>query len=138
VGSLGLLVGVLLIFLVGSGVRYGGANHTPKLPTSCQTPGLAISATDIVRGHPLYVAVTGPQRRVVVAIDAAELNADLTETPLPGASQPQVIRPPVALAACKGKGVLGVQVPAGKHTVSIFPAEGGRPLASRPITVTDR
>ena len=36
------------------------------------------------------------------------------------------------------KGVLGVQVPAGEHTVSVFPAAGGLPLVSKPLTVTDR
>ncbi|GAC1441887.1 MAG: hypothetical protein NVSMB55_10920 [Mycobacteriales bacterium] len=128
---------MLLIFLIGSGVRYGGANHTPQLATSCQTPGLAVSATDIVRGHPLYVAVTGPDRAVVVAIDVATLSPDLAAVPLPGASEPQVIRPPVVISGCKGKGVLGVQVPAGTHTVSVFPAGGGGPLVSKPLTVTD-
>lgn len=129
---------MFVIFLVGSGVRYGGVNRTPKLTTSCQTPGLSLSTKDIVRGRPLYVAVTGPQRSVVVAIDAAELSGDLTAAVLPGAAEAQVIRPPVTLGSCKGKSVLGVQVPAGQHTVSLFSAEGGRPLASRPLTVTDR
>jgi len=129
---------VFVIFLIGSGVRYGGVNHTPALTTSCQTPGLAISASDVVRGRPLYFAVTGPNRTVVVAIDAATLSADLTAVPLAGVRATQVIRPPVTLSGCAGKGVLGVQVPAGVHTVSVFAAEGGGPLASRPLTVTDR
>jgi hypothetical protein len=138
IGSLGLLGGILVIFLVGTGVRYGGVNHTPNLATSCATPALATSASSLVRGHPLYYAVTGPSRRVVVAIDAARLGPDLRATTLPGAREAQVVRPPVTMTGCKGKGILGVQVPAGTHTVSVFPAEGGTPLASRPLTVTDR
>lgn len=138
IGSLGLLVGVFVIFLIGSGVRYGGVNRTPKLATSCTTPGFAISTDEVVRGRPLYFAVTGSKQRVVVAIDAAALSADLTATVLAGADEAQVIRPPVDVRNCKGKGVLGVQVPAGKHTVSVFPAEGGAPLVSKPLTVTDR
>ena len=119
-------------------MRYGGANRTPKLATSCTTPAVALSASDVVRGRPVYFAVTGPQSGLVVAIDAAALSGDLTATVQPGAREAQVVRPPVSLTGCKGKGVLGVQVPAGKHTVSIFPAGGGQPLASRPLTVTDR
>jgi hypothetical protein len=119
-------------------VRYGGVNRTPDLTTSCTTPAVALSASDVVRGRPLYFAVTGPQPRVVIAIDAAELSPDLTATVLPGAAEAQVIRPPVSLSSCKGKGVLGVQVPAGKHTLSVFPGAGGRPLTSQPLTVTDR
>lgn len=138
VGSLGLLLGVLVIFLVGSGVRYGGQNRTPKLATSCETPALAISATTVRRGSPLYYAVTGPDRDVVVAIDAASLSADLTATVLSSAGEAQVIREPTKMSDCKAKGVLGVQVPAGMHTFSVFPAEGGTPLASTALTVTDR
>lgn len=138
VGSLGLLLGVLVIFIVGSGVRYGGQNRTPKLTTSCDTPALAISATTLRRGSPLHYAVTGPDRDVVIAIDAAVLSPDLTATPLPGYTQTQVVKVPEQIRDCKGNGVLGVQVPAGTHTVSVFPASGGDPLASRPLTVTDR
>jgi hypothetical protein len=119
-------------------VRYGGVNRTPKLATSCTTPALALSAADVVRGHALYVAVTGPQPSVVVAIDAAELSPTLVATAVAGAGAPQVVRPPVTLNHCKGKAVLGVQVPAGQHTVSVFPAGGGTPLVSKPLTVTDR
>lgn len=136
-GSLGLLVGVFVIFLLGSGVRYGGANHTPALTTSCTTPGVALSARTTVRGHPLYFAVTGPNRAVVAAIDAANLGPDLTAVPLAGKT-PQVIRPPVTLRACKGSGALGVQVGAGSHVFSLFPAEGGGPLTTQPLIVTDR
>src|SRR3954447_18490437 len=50
VGSIGLLAGVFVIFLIGSGVRLGGANHTSKLATSCTTPALAISTDSVVRG----------------------------------------------------------------------------------------
>ncbi len=135
---MGLLLGVLVIFLIGSGVRYGGAHRTPKLTTSCTTPALALSASTVRRGGPLYVAVTGPDRTVVVALDAARLAPDLTTTLLPGAKETQVVRPAVQLADCKGASVLGVQVPPGAHTVSVFPAEGGEPLASKPLTVTDR
>lgn len=138
IGSLGLLVGIFAIFLVGSGVRYGGQNHVPKLSTSCQTPALAISAHAVIRGTPLYYAVTGPNRTVIVAIDAAALSSDLTAAAISGAGEPQVIRVPLRMSGCRGTGVLGVQVPAGDHTVSIFPAEGGEPLASEPLTVTDR
>ena len=137
-GSLGLLIGVFVIFLIGSGVRYGGVNRTPKLATSCTTPALALSQSSIVRGHALYVAVTGPQESVVVAIDAAELSPALTATPVGGATEAQVIRPAARLKHCKGKAVLGVQVAAGRHTVSVFPAAGGAPLASKPLTVSDR
>jgi hypothetical protein len=138
VGSMGLLVGIIAIFLIGSGVRYGGVNHTPKLATSCATPALAISTSTVVHGNPLYFAITGPNRDVVVAIDAAALAPDLTATPVDGASQPQVIRPRLRMSGCRAKGVLGVQVPAGTHTVGVFPAAGGRPLATRPLTVQDR
>jgi hypothetical protein len=138
VGSIGLLVGVFVIFMVGNGVRLGGANHTPKLKTSCTTPALAISTASVVRGQPLYYAVTGPDRDVVVAIDAARLSPDLTATALPGKSQAQVVRPPARIRGCKGKGILGVQAPPGAHTVSVFPAAGGDPLASKPLSVSDR
>jgi hypothetical protein len=137
VGSMGLLVGVLAILLIGSGVRYGGVNRTPKLATSCTTPGLAISTSSVVRGNPLYYAITGPNRDVVVAIDGASLSSDLTATPLDGRPS-QVIRPAKHLSRCKAKGVLGVQVAPGRHTVSVFPASGGGPLTSKPLTVTAR
>ena len=133
-----MLVGLLIILLVASGVRYGGHNNTPKLATSCDVHGFAISASELRRGSPLYFAVTGPARRVVVAIDATALSADLTPTVLEGAREAQVVRPPVTLSGCKGKGEMGVQVPAGRHTISIFPAEGGAPLVSKKLTVTDR
>jgi hypothetical protein len=119
-------------------VRYGGANHTPKLATSCTSPALAISVTTVRRGNPLYFAVTGPDRVVVVAIDAASLSPDLAAQPLTGARDAQVDRVPVRMSHCKGKGLLGVQVAAGAHTVSVFPAAGGQPLASRSLTVTDQ
>lgn len=89
------------------------------------------------RGDPLYYAVTGPDRAVVLALDAATLNPDRTATPLAAGRAPQVL-PVVNVAACRGKGVLGVQVPPGSHTVSVFPADGGGPLASQPLTVTER
>jgi hypothetical protein len=119
-------------------VRYGGANHAPKLARSCETPGLALSVSTVRRGFPLYYAVTGPDRTVVIAIDAAALSPDLTATLTPGATEAQVVRVPKKMSGCKGTGVLGVQVPAGRHTVNVFPAEGGAPLASKPLTVTDR
>jgi hypothetical protein len=119
-------------------VRYGGRNHTPDLTTSCTTPGLAISAESVRRGSPLYFAVTGPDRTVVIAIDAASLTPDLVATTAPGAAESQVDRLPVKMSGCKGKGVLGVQVPAGEHTVGVFPADGGPALASQKLTVTDR
>jgi hypothetical protein len=128
---------VFVIFLVGSGVRYGGADHTPALTTSCTTPGLAVSTSSTVRGHPLYFAVTGPDQSVVVAIDAANLSPDLSAVPLAGKT-PQVIRPPLTIRGCKGKGVLGVQVGPGSHVIGVFPAEGGGPLTTQPLTVTDR
>jgi hypothetical protein len=134
----GLLVGIFVIFLIGSGVRYGGRNHTPDLKTSCELPGLALSASELVRGSPLYYAVTGPDRTVVIAIDAVSLSPDLTPALAPEAREAQVIRVPTTMKGCKGKGVLGVQVPAGAHIISVFPAEGGQPLASKPLTVTDR
>ncbi len=138
VGSLGLLFGILVIFLIGSGVRYGGRNHTPTLTTSCQAPGFAISVKELRRGNPLYFAVTGPDRTVVIAIDAAAVTSDYVATALSGAAQTQVDRLPVKLTGCKGKGEMGVQVPAGDHTISVFPAEGGAPLVSKKLTVTDR
>jgi hypothetical protein len=138
VGSVGLLVGVFAIFLLGSGVRYGGRNHTPALATSCRTPGFAISTTELRRGQPLYFAVTGPARTVVVAIDAASITSELVATPVRGADEAQVDRLPVNLSDCKGKGELGVQVPAGDHTIGVFPAEGGTALVSKKLTVTDR
>ena len=138
VGSIGLLVGMFVIFLVGSGVRYGGRNHTPALATSCEQPGFAISATKLRRGEPLYSAVTGPDRTVVIAIDAASVTSDYDATALAGAAETQVVRVPVRMSDCKGKGEMGVQVPAGEHTISVFPAEGGGPLVSKPLTVTDR
>ena len=87
---------------------------------------------------PLYYAVTGPTRRVVVAIDAATVAADFTATPIKDGAEPQVVRVPVTMAGCKGKGEMGVQVPPGVHTISVFPAEGGPALASQKLTVTER
>ncbi|MDT7538546.1 MAG: hypothetical protein QOI82_2131 [Actinomycetota bacterium] len=138
VGSIGLLIGVFVIFLIGSGVRLGGRNHTPPIATSCTSPGLAISVTTLRRGSPLYFAVTGPDRTVVIAIDAASVTSDYVATPLSGSTDTQVDRVPVRIASCKGKGVLGVQVLAGKHTIGVFPADGGGPLVTRTLTVTDR
>jgi hypothetical protein len=138
VGSIGLLVGVFVIFLVGSGVRYGDRNHTPALKTSCDEPGFAISASELRRGLPLYFAVTGPNRTVVVAIDAASITSDYVATPLTGATDTQVDRLPVKMSGCKGKGELGVQVQPGDHTISVFPATGGAPLVSKKLTVTER
>jgi hypothetical protein len=138
VGSVGLLVGIFVIFLVGSGVRYGGRNHTPALATSCEKPGLAISVSEVRRGGPLYFAITGPDRTVVIAIDAASITSDLAATPLSGARDTQVDRLRVPMSACKGKGEMGVQVPPGEHTVSVFPAGGGGALASKKLTVTER
>ena len=122
---------------VGTSVRFGGGTRPPDLATSCDAPALAISATTVRRGQPLRFTVVGPATRVVVAIDAASLSADLTATPLPGAAETQVIRPPATLERCKATGILGVQVPAGTHTISVFAATGGAPLASKPLTVTD-
>jgi hypothetical protein len=133
-----LFGGIMLIFLIGSGVRYGGRNHTPALTTSCETPGLAVSGSSVVRGHPLYVAVTGPDRTVVIAIDAASITSDYTATPLSGAGEAQVDRVPVRMSGCKGKGEMGVQVEPGDHTISVFPADGGAPLVSKTLTVTAR
>jgi hypothetical protein len=133
-----LLVGIFVIFLVGSGVRYGGRNHTPSLTTSCETPGFAISADEVGPGFPLYFAVTGPDRTVVIAIDAASVTSDYVATPLAGATETQVDRAPVKMSGCKGKGELGVQVQPGEHTISVFPAEGGTPLVSKKLTVTER
>ena len=119
-------------------MRYGGRNHTPPLTTSCETPGLAISTNELRRGEPLYFAVTGPDRTVVIAIDAATVTADLAATPLTGATEAQVDRLRVRMSGCKGTGEMGVQVQPGEHTVSVFAAEGGPPLASKKLTVTDR
>jgi hypothetical protein len=119
-------------------VRYGGRNHTPALATSCDAPGFAISATELRRGLPLYFAVTGPDRTVVIAIDAAELSSDLQATPVDGAAEAQVDRVPVTMPGCKGKGELGVQVQPGDHTIGVFPAEGGAALVSKKLTVTER
>ncbi|MDT7573260.1 MAG: hypothetical protein QOE05_3434 [Actinomycetota bacterium] len=119
-------------------MRYGGRNHTPVLATSCETPGLAISVSEVRRGNPLYFAVTGPNRTVVIAIDAAAVTADYTATPVTGAVEAQVDRVPVKMSRCKGKGELGVQVQPGDHVVSVFPAEGGGPLISKKLTVTER
>ena len=138
VGPLGFVVGLLIIVFVGTSVRFGGGTRPPALAASCDRSALAISATEVRRGQPLRYTVVGPATRVVVAIDAASLSPDLTATPLPGASESQVIRPPTTLSGCKATGILGVQVPAGEHTVSVFPAEGGRPLVSKPLTVTER
>jgi hypothetical protein len=119
-------------------VRYGGRNRTPDLTTSCEKPGLAISTNDLRRGSPLYYAVTGPNRSVVIAIDAASVTSDFVATPLSRTTDTQVVRVPVKMSGCKGKGEMGVQVQAGTHTISVFPAEGGTPLASKKLTVTDR
>ena len=94
--------------------------------------------SEVRRGNPLYFAVTGPTRTVVVAIDAASITSDYTATPLAGTAEAQVDRVPVKMSACKGKGELGVQVQPGDHTVSVFPAEGGTPLISKKLTVTER
>lgn len=138
IGSLGLLGGVVVISVVAGGVRYGGVNRSPGLKTSCETPGLAVSSNSVRRGSPLYVAVTGPNRTVVIAIDAASITADLQATPLEGASDVQVDRAPVRMSGCKGKGVLGVQVQPGEHQIGVFPADGGPPLATKKLTVTDQ
>lgn len=137
VGPLGFVVGLLIIVFVGTSVRFGGGARPPQLAASCDTPALAISADTVRRGQPLRYAVVGPAPRVVVAIDAASLSADGTATPLAGRTEAQVV-PSTELAGCKATGILGVQVPAGEHTVSVFPAVGGEPLASKPLTVTDR
>jgi hypothetical protein len=127
-----------VILLVGSGVRYGGRNHTPALTTSCEQPGLAISVGEVRRGEPLYFAVTGPTRTVVVAIDAVSITADLVAVPVTGVADAQVDRIPVKMSGCKGKGELGVQVQPGDHTVGVFPAEGGAALVTKKLTVTAR
>jgi hypothetical protein len=132
-----VLGGILLIVIIGSGVRYGGRNHTPELTTTCEAWGMAISASEVRRGDPLYFTVTGPSRTVVIAVDAASITSDYVPTPLTGAAETQVDRVPVTMAACKGKGEMGVQVPAGEHTVGVFPADGGEPLVSKKLTVTE-
>jgi hypothetical protein len=123
---------------VGSGVRYGGRNHTPDLATSCEKPDLAISVDELRRGLPLYYAVTGPTRTVVIAIDAATVGADLTATPIKDGAEPQVVRVPVKMSGCMGKGEMGVQVQPGEHTIGVFPAEGGAALVTKKLTVTER
>ena len=138
IGSLGLLGGILAITLISGGVRYGGANHTPDLKTSCTEPGLAISPDTLRRGSPLYFAVTGPDRTVVIAIDAASVTSDYVATPADGATESQVDRLPVTMSGCKGKGEMGVQVPAGEHRIGVYPAEGGPALVTKKLTVTDR
>lgn len=135
VGSLGLLVGVLAIFVVGSGVRYGGARRTPSLVTSCTAPGLALSASTVRRGSPLYYAVTGPDQTVIVGIDVGTLGPGYRASAGPDA---QVVRIPLPLVGCRGSAVLGVQVGPGRHLVSVYPAAGGAPLTSQPLTVTAR
>ena len=137
-GPFGFVVGLLVIVFLGTTVRYSTNARQPRLEPSCSVPALALSAASIPRGGALRWTAVGPGDEVVIAIGAARLSADLTATPLPGASELQVVRPATALKGCKATGVLGVQVPAGAHTVSVFPAGGGSPLASRPLTVTER
>lgn len=119
-------------------MRYSANTKPPKLDASCTTPALALSATTLPRGGALKYTAVGPERTVVIAVDAARLSADLVATPLPGAAETQVVKVPMRLAGCKATGTIGVQVPAGDHTVSVFPAEGGEPLASRSLKVTSR
>ena len=138
VGPLGFVIGLLVIVFVGTSVRYSTNARQPRLEPSCETPALALSATSIPRGGALRWTAVGPGDQVVIAIGAARLSADLTAQPLPGAAEPQVVRPGTALDGCKATGVLGVQVPPGEHTVSVFPAGGGEALATRPLTVTER
>jgi len=118
-------------------VRLNGGRKPPELAASCHTPALALSASSIRRGGPLLYTTVGPTDRVVLAIDAATVAADGTATPLAGHPQAQVV-PPKQLAHCKASGVLGVQVQPGEHVVGVFPATGGGPLTTQPLTVTER
>jgi hypothetical protein len=104
--------------------------------TSCDKPALALSAQTIRRGGALRYTTVGPATRIVLAIDAATVAADGTATPLAGHSDPQVI-PPAELTKCKVSGILGVQVQPGEHVVGVFPASGGGPLTTQPLTVTE-
>jgi hypothetical protein len=123
--------------LAGSAVRYGAGNRPPALAASCTTPGLALSADSVRRGGLLRYSAVGPaDGAIVVAIDAARLRPDLSAVPLPGAADTQVVKVPKRLTGCRTEGRLGVQMGAGTHTVSVFPAAGGDPLASRSLTVT--
>ena len=118
-------------------MRLNGGRKPPELAASCHTPALALSASSIRRGGPLLYTTVGPTDRVVLAIDAATVAADGTATPLAGHPQAQVV-PPKQLAHCKASGVLGVQVQPGEHVVGVFPATGGGPLTTQPLTVTER
>ena len=119
-------------------MRYGSQQKPPALATSCDSPALALSTATTTRGMPLRWTAVGPPDAVVIAIDVARLDAGLTATPVPGATEPQVVPIRTPLKGCKATGVLGVQVPVGAHTVSVFPATGGAPLASKPLMVTER
>lgn len=138
VGAFGFVVGLLVIVILGSTVRYSANSKPPPLEPDCTTSRLALSSVEIPRGGALRYSVVGPERDVVLAIGAARLGPDLVAEPLPGAVETQVVREPKPLEGCKSTGALGVQVPPGDHTVSVFPAEGGAPLTSRPLTVTGR
>lgn len=126
--------------VVGAAVRSGGGGSTPPaLTASCTTPGLALSATSVRRGGLLRYSAVGPNdTAIVVALDAARLLPDLAAVPLPGRTDTQVVKVAKRFTACRTNGQLGVQVSPGQHTVSVFPAAGGTPLTSRPLTVTDR
>jgi hypothetical protein len=130
-------VGLLGIILIATTVRLNGGRKPPDLATSCDKPALALSALSLPRGQPLRYTTVGPVDRIVVAIDAASLEADGTATPLAGHTEAQVV-PPEQLENCKVSGIMGVQVQPGEHVVGVFPAAGGDPLATQPLTVTER
>jgi hypothetical protein len=130
-------VGLLGIILIGSTVRLSGARKPPDLTTSCTVPALALSTPTIRIGGPLRYTTVGPTDRIVVAIDATKVAADGTATPLAGHTETQVI-PQQQLTDCRVSGILGVQVQPGEHVIGVFPAAGGGPLTTQPLTVTQR
>ena len=138
VGPLGLVMGVLILIVVGSAVKYGGG--PPDLAASCSTAGLRLAVNRIVEHAPVEYTAVGPDAGpVLLAIDAAGVRPDLSLVPLPGGT-PQRLGVPRRLAGCRVQAAFGVQVPPGKHTVTLFrlTPTGSAVLATAALVVTDR
>ena len=134
VGSLGLLGGFFVLVLLVSINNLGGG--AGELPASCTSYGLKLPTAAVREHAPVSWSAAGPDGEVVLALDAASLRADLSAVALPGRTA-QVIRPALRLSGCAGSAVFGVQVPAGRHTATLFRLTPDGPVAtvSRPLEV---
>ena len=122
VGPTGLLVGVVLLVAVGTLVRFDG-DRTPDLPTSCTTPGVALSVGRVQPGGLVDYAVVGPGRALGLQV-----------APLAGGA-PQQVLPPVRLQGCRATGRFGAQVPPGAYRVQVV--VDGQAAAAQDLVVTD-